>query len=183
MRFDPKTGFDAEAYAVIERLLRGVGANDAAIDAAFIQLEYALGTYVNRSDAAMEREHIAHGLDRIESVGVWLRAEQRHPSIVDDDGATRRALEALGEVRAQMKSALAERSATVSAGKGRADAHLRRLYANVVRIWLETGGSLGVSDTTGTGGRFAEFMTVILTSVGRKPLTVSGLRKLVQRLR
>jgi hypothetical protein len=175
VRFDPRSGFDAEAVAAIEGTLPK-GANP---DAVFVELEDAAIVYLRRRDPAMDRDRIARGLKLIDKVGAWLRAERRHPSVADDDGATRRALEALGEVKLHMESALDDRRAKVRAGRGTADPDLEQLYGAILRTWVNAGGKPRVATRTG-GPLGGFFTTVMLTITGDAP-TTSGLRKIVRR--
>jgi hypothetical protein len=179
--FDLKGGFDAEACAAIKRDLRAIGAGPKVIDAAFLQLENAARAYLTRSDAAMERHHIGRGLVLIDQATPWLRLERRRPSVADDNGATRRALEALVELRTQMQSALDERSKKIRGRKGTADPDLEQLYGAILRTWVRAGGKLGVA--TRTGGPLGRFFNSVVRAVTGGVLTIPGIKQIVRRLR
>jgi hypothetical protein len=178
--FNARSGFDAEACAAIESTLPP-GANP---DAVFIHLENAASAYHRpKRDAAQERKRIARRLKLIDELAADLRDERRRPSIADDNGATRRTLEGLGELKLQAKTLLVRRMTRVRAQKGRAVPDRELLYARLLQIWTEAGGRLGITPTTSTGGPLAQFMTVTLRAItGRAPKR-SGLRKIVQRWR
>jgi hypothetical protein len=177
VHFDPHTGFEAEAFAAIESTLPK-GAN---IDAVFLQLESAARAYVTaRRDMKQQRKRLERRLKLIEELGTDLRPERRHPTVLDDGGAPRRALEALGVIRGQTIAALTVYDEQVRARARRADPTREELYGEILRVWVEAGGQLRLS-TSKTGGPLARYFTGVMTAITGNAPSFEGLRDIVDR--
>jgi hypothetical protein len=138
VRFDCRSGFDAEACAAIESTLPEGAEGDVVLP----QLEWAALAYVTqRRDLKQQRKRLERRLKLIDELATDLRPERRHPTVSDDGGAPRRALEALGEIRGQTISALTVYNEQVLArAQSRSSARraLRRNSAGVGRGWRPT---------------------------------------------
>ena len=176
MPFDPRAGFDAEAYAAIESTLPP-GTNP---DAVFPNLEDAAVAHLRRREPAMDRDRIARGLKLIDKNIAWLRTEWRHPSVADDGGATRRALEALGELKLHLEPALRSANAKVRANKGTGDPDQEQLYSAILRAWADAVGKPTVGDPK-TGGPCVRYLIAAVEAITGGKLSVGGARKIILR--
>jgi hypothetical protein len=177
VRFDCRSGFDAEACAAIESTLPEGAEGDVVLP----QLEWAALAYVTqRRDLKQQRKRLERRLKLIDELATDLRPERRHPTVSDDGGAPRRALEALGEIRGQTISALTVYNEQVLARARRADPAREELYGEILRVWVEAGGQLRLS-TSETGGPLARYFKAVMKAIVGKEPSRDGVRTIVGR--
>ena len=167
VRFDPRTGFDPEACATIEAVLAVLPGTDADREAAFVGVQWAALYY---HQPGQPRRRLKHLRTLIDKLTAELRHLRHHPSLAGD--ASRRALGALGVLDAEVETILQARPALT---------RREMLYGELLRIWRDAGGSLGVSRYTETGGPCASYMITTVHAITGKLLAPVAVDRVISR--
>ena len=177
MRFDPHSGFDAEAMAAITEPLPRADANLAVLRDVAEALRFYLkpkhGNPIRKERDRLRRE--LRLLDRLD-------ANLRKKHIVDfNSGRTARELQVVLKWKRDNEDTIKFYDWILRTSKGH-DVARELFYRQLLLIWREAGGELRSSETT-TGGPLARFTTAIMICIGKKPPTIPGLREIVRRER
>jgi hypothetical protein len=181
VRFDPKAGFDAEAVAAITEAFRKIKQPRTELATVLQQLTGAARMYLTLklkgSPRKKERNRLLRELKLIARYEANLREEYVIDLSVSDTPAHK--LQVLDRWTRGVEKMIKFCDRTLRLSKGHDQAR-DLFYGEVIRIWREAGGRLGISSTT-SGGPLASCLTAIIFAVTGELLPISALREIVMR--
>jgi hypothetical protein len=183
VRFDPRTGFDAEARAEIAAAPLPP---DASPDLTIGRIETLARAYLRPRppvvDTIKERDRAWKQYQQIKTATATLRARpKKSPLSQREDRETAHALIALRAVLARMHAEYAYWNARVYSQRRGADFNLDLFYGGILQVWVEAGGKLTNPTPSSTRGALYRYVVAVMKAVTGKPPTSEGFRDIKDR--